>query len=124
MDRVWTNVDPFCPYFTNLFAAVVESSLSLKEKKKKFFPSDPKGLSRDDTGYHIRQSKSRLKPLSLSSNIYMPFHYILHCLCETRPVLVAQSSFRRRPNGFHCLAMLYDIFSYSSLLSLAFLTEY
>ena len=36
----------------------------------------------DDTGHHIRQRKSRLKPLSLSTNIYMPFHYILHFLSQ------------------------------------------
>ena len=32
MDHVWTNVDLFCPYFTNLFAAVAETHLILSFK--------------------------------------------------------------------------------------------
>ena len=32
MDPVWTNVDPFCPYFTNLFAAVAKTNLMLSFK--------------------------------------------------------------------------------------------
>ena len=81
MDHVWTNVDLFCPYFTNLFAAVAETHLILSFKAN-FFLLDPDGFSMDDTRHHIRQRKSRLKPLSLSTNIYMPFHYILHFLSQ------------------------------------------
>ena len=52
MDPVWTNVDPFCPYFTKLFAAVAKTNLMLSFKAN-FFPPDPNGFSMDDTGHHI-----------------------------------------------------------------------
>ena len=47
MDHVWTNVDPFCPYFTNLFAAVAESPLifSFKAKFSRQFRTSYPGMT-------------------------------------------------------------------------------
>ena len=45
MDRVWTNVDPFCPYFTNLFAAVVKSSLPFKANFSRQIPKGYPGMT-------------------------------------------------------------------------------